>query len=323
MITQFKQNEPNKHHFLPVFYLKEWAGADGRIVQFSRPNPRDDRIKPLRRHPSAVGYIDRLYAAEGLPEKVANLFETAFTRPVDTEAAAAMRRLMRGKFDVDATPKEAIAWVKFLLSLMMRMPADIKRLKHYVKYDWFSDLPSLEAAFKRSGMKGNPQTREDYQKLLGSTFYEQAAMVALSGMIQTEVAIRAVGEMQWTVTNIYGDRQFLTSDRPLISSVGMNGPKAHMILPIGPNRVFIAAKTEAFRRQLLDRPPFDFITSVNQHVVNNATDYVYGSSGAALRFVQKHMGKLRELTFLERINERRMAQIAKPLSERDDLELVT
>ncbi|RRH92933.1 DUF4238 domain-containing protein [Mesorhizobium tamadayense] len=318
MTKEFKQNEPNKHHFLPVFYLKEWAGADGKIVQFSRPNLRDGLVKPLRRHPSAVGYIDRLYAAEGLPEKVSNLFETEFTRPVDTEAAAAMRRLMRGQFDVDATPKEVVAWIKFMLSLMMRMPADIKRLKHYVKHDWFSDRPSLEAIFKRSGMQGNPQTVEDYQRLLGPTFYERAAMVALSGMIQAEVAIRAVGDLQWTVTNVYGDREFLTSDRPLVASVAMNGPKAHMILPIGPHRVFLATKTEEFRRQLVDRPAWDFVTSVNKHVVNNATDYIYGSNGAALRFVQKHMGKLREQTFLERINDRRMAEIAKPLSERDD-----
>lgn len=44
-------------------------------------------------------------------------------------------------------------------------------------------------------------------------------------------------------------------------------------------------------------------------------------NGAALRFVQKHMSKLREETFLERINRRRMAEIAKPVSERADLSL--
>ncbi|ANN61929.1 hypothetical protein A9174_33925 (plasmid) [Mesorhizobium loti NZP2037] len=321
MTKKFKQNEPNKHHFLPVFYLKEWAGADGRIVQFSRPNPNDKRIKPLRRHPSAVGYINRLYAVEGLPEKVANLFETEFTRPVDTEAAAAMQRLMMGRFDADATPKEAVAWIKYLLSLMMRMPADIKRLKHYVKHNWFSDLPSLQAAFTRSGMTGNPQTVEDYQKLLGPTFHERAAMVALSGMMQVDAAIKAIGQLQWTVSNVYGEREFLTSDRPLIASVGMNGPKAHIILPIGPHRVFVATKTEGFRRNLVDKQPWDFVTTVNKHIVNNATDYVYGSNGAALRFVQKHMGEGREETFLERINKRRMAEIAKPVSERTDLDL--
>ncbi|MBZ9920182.1 DUF4238 domain-containing protein [Mesorhizobium sp. BR1-1-12] len=321
MTKEFKQNEPNKHHFLPVFYLKGWAGADGRIVQFSKPNPYDERVKLLRRHPSAVGYIKRLYAVEGLPERVANLFETEFTRPVDTDAAVAMQRLMTGRFDTEATQTEAVAWIKFLLSLMMRMPADIKRLKHYVKYDWFSDLPSLQAAFKKSGMEGNPRTVEDYQKLLGPTFHERVAMVALSGMMQVETAIRAIGHLQWTVHNIDGAREFLTSDRPLIASVGISGPKAHIILPIGPHRVFVATKTEEFRRQLVEKQPWDFVMTVNTYVVNNATDYVYGSNGAALRFVQKHMGKLREETFLERINRRRMAEIAKPVSERTDLNL--
>ena len=26
-----------KHHYLPVFYLKQWAGKDGRLCEFSRP----------------------------------------------------------------------------------------------------------------------------------------------------------------------------------------------------------------------------------------------------------------------------------------------
>ena len=31
------KNEGDKHHYLPVFYLKSWTGADGRLCEFSRP----------------------------------------------------------------------------------------------------------------------------------------------------------------------------------------------------------------------------------------------------------------------------------------------
>ena len=27
-----------KHHYLPVFYLKQWAGPDRRLCEFSRPH---------------------------------------------------------------------------------------------------------------------------------------------------------------------------------------------------------------------------------------------------------------------------------------------
>jgi uncharacterized protein DUF4238 len=39
--------EGEKHHYIPVFYLKQWAGADGRLCQYSRPY---NRVKPKRVH---------------------------------------------------------------------------------------------------------------------------------------------------------------------------------------------------------------------------------------------------------------------------------
>ncbi|MDR7141835.1 DUF4238 domain-containing protein [Rhizobium sp. BE258] len=56
-------NDPMKHHFLPVFYLKNWRGEDGRLVQFSRPY--GTKVKALRKHPDATGFIKKLYAIEG------------------------------------------------------------------------------------------------------------------------------------------------------------------------------------------------------------------------------------------------------------------
>jgi hypothetical protein len=33
----------DKHHFIPVFYTKEWGGPDGRVCEYSRPY---DVVKP-------------------------------------------------------------------------------------------------------------------------------------------------------------------------------------------------------------------------------------------------------------------------------------
>ena len=60
----FVASASEKHHYLPVFYLKEWAGPDGRICEYSRPY---DVVKPKRVHPGGTGYVRGLYAIEGLP----------------------------------------------------------------------------------------------------------------------------------------------------------------------------------------------------------------------------------------------------------------
>src|SRR5580692_1218431 len=44
----------DKHHYIPVFYSKEWAGPDGRLCEYSRPY---DVVKPKRVHPDGTGYV--------------------------------------------------------------------------------------------------------------------------------------------------------------------------------------------------------------------------------------------------------------------------
>ncbi len=31
-------NEPDKHHYLPVFYLSRWSQPDGKVIRYYRPH---------------------------------------------------------------------------------------------------------------------------------------------------------------------------------------------------------------------------------------------------------------------------------------------
>jgi hypothetical protein len=39
-----------KHHYIPEFYLKQWAGSDGRLCEFNRPHKK---VVAQMKHPSA------------------------------------------------------------------------------------------------------------------------------------------------------------------------------------------------------------------------------------------------------------------------------
>lgn len=82
-------NEPKKHHFLPVFYLRQWANADRRLVEFKKPF--GNTVVPRRGHPQSMGWIDRLYALDGVKGASAQKFETTFLSPVDSRAAEALK----------------------------------------------------------------------------------------------------------------------------------------------------------------------------------------------------------------------------------------
>jgi hypothetical protein len=57
-----------KHHYIPVFYLKQWAGPDGKVVAFRRPH--GDRVVATQKPPTHTGYDRGLYWMDGGSERL-------------------------------------------------------------------------------------------------------------------------------------------------------------------------------------------------------------------------------------------------------------
>jgi hypothetical protein len=123
--------EAEKHHYLPVFYLKQWAGADGRLCQFSRPY---DRVKPKRTHPDGTGYVRGLYAIEDIDPEVINAIETKFLKPADGLAADALQDLLNDRPFRRPAPMRT-SWSRFVLSLMIRYPEAVAEMKRQLLSD--------------------------------------------------------------------------------------------------------------------------------------------------------------------------------------------
>lgn len=73
-------SNPNDHHYLPVFYLKRWTGADSRLVRFHRPYREVVASRPT---PKSTGYEKDLYSLDGFQDGERQIIETEFFRPVD------------------------------------------------------------------------------------------------------------------------------------------------------------------------------------------------------------------------------------------------
>jgi hypothetical protein len=83
-----KEPKGQKHHYIPVFYLRQWMGARQTVCEFSRPY---DRVKTRFPHPDGTGYVRGLYAIDDLDANVANAIEDMFLKPSDGMAAEALR----------------------------------------------------------------------------------------------------------------------------------------------------------------------------------------------------------------------------------------
>jgi hypothetical protein len=62
-----------KHHYIPKFYLKQWAGPDGRICEFSRPHKE---VKPRMVFPDGTGYERGLYTFPELAPQNSGFYRT-------------------------------------------------------------------------------------------------------------------------------------------------------------------------------------------------------------------------------------------------------
>ncbi|RWF79007.1 MAG: DUF4238 domain-containing protein [Mesorhizobium sp.] len=123
-----------KHHYIPVFYLKRWAGTDGRLCEFSRPydqfsRPYDHRVKPRMTHPAGTGYEENLYSMQGFEPALAQQIEERFFKFTNSLAADALERLVTRGSRRRMAQELRSAWSRFIISLLLRTPPDIQALR--------------------------------------------------------------------------------------------------------------------------------------------------------------------------------------------------
>ena len=123
-------SEPRDHHFIPVFYLKQWTNQDCKLIEYSKPYAGKIVAKPVG--PKATGFQTDLYSFPHCPPKLAQYLEAAFLKRADMEASIALRKLLSGNTD-PWTPTLRSAWSRFVINFIIRHPhpfAEIKAITH-------------------------------------------------------------------------------------------------------------------------------------------------------------------------------------------------
>jgi len=218
---------PKKHHFLPVFYLKQWTGETDTLVEFSRPY--GNVVKPRRVHPAATGYINRLYAIDGLPDDAAQKIETEFLSPIDSRAAEAQKLLLS---EQSLTSAQRHAWAQFIATLMLRMPDDILTFKASLKDLYESIIPTLEALYDRIRRTSDDQFDQVSNEIIASA--PQEAMLKLPEIMSNKRIIDGILKMKWFVLYVR-NYDFITSDRPVIFDPPFNSSQGWLACPISPS----------------------------------------------------------------------------------------
>jgi hypothetical protein len=268
-----------KHHYIPIFYLKQWTGADHRLCEYSRPY---DLVKPRRCFPSQSGFEYGLYTLSTYPNTVADIVERKLFQATDDWASRALRLLLDNNIDaLDASLRSG--WARFIISLMRRTPEAVKDLADKLRTS-LSEIDELRA------LPGDPKKEQRDQMLQG--LVEQRQALLLQELLNSDLVGGRLVNMRWAVVRFDRVRYpLLTSDRPFVMTNGIGHADSHIAVPISPDQCFVAVASMDVERQLKAIPAEKFMLILNDKMVRQARKFVYGVDDTQLRFVANRFGK--------------------------------
>ena len=280
------ENRPNKHHYLPEFYLRYWCLDDNKLCQFSQPYQKQTKAK--RVYPAETGFQRRLYTLREFPGKLAHQIESEFFASVDSEAAVALRVMHSGSLRF--TARQRSAWTRFIVSLLLRMPEDIEKLREEAARR-FSDVSQEdEEKYTAQRSESDPETLSELLAEIPADEFDTSVFTTLLEMIDNSRVGNHINNMTWMLKD-FGDvkHRFLTSDRPIVTTNGLDNERGHIAVPIGPKLLFVAVNTKKMVGEIRSSDPKLVMSDINDQVARHSVKYVYSSSDREFRFVEKRL----------------------------------
>jgi hypothetical protein len=282
---------PRRHHYIPVFYLKQWANtADKRLCEHKLIPGRG--VKPRRTSANGTGYQTDLYRVEGIPEVIAHDFERKFMRLVDTDASRALEKIISGHTD-DWSGNLRSGWTRFILSLFFRNPEAVTTIKNHIIQMWDVSIEALEDEYSSQPRENRSASFKEYLAKSAPYAAQIAAANFLAEVIDNQNIGPVIFNMNWSRIDLSKSSiQLLTSDRPLDMPLGLREPKTYIALSVSPRVLFIATHDLGIAQTIRAANPNEIVRKNNKRVIEQARKFVWGTTDSQLTFIQRNFGKL-------------------------------
>lgn len=281
-------SEPIHHHYLPVFYLKQWARFDGRIVRYHRPH-RSVVCSAIA--PSHTAYEPHLYALDGYPAADRQRIEKEYMGRLVDEPASRAIQVLHERNRSKLTPDLRSAWTRFAMSLRLRNPDTVKEIQKDARAELSRQLqkqPEEYAAVKRDS---DPATLLEWAEQNATFLLENMGKLMLPTLIDNEKIGQAIFEMDWWVIDFSsGAVSLVTSDRPFVMTTPLKEERCVIALPIGPRHAFFAARHARLITRTLEKKGITGLAkALNESIVVQAARHVYGQDESHMRFVERRL----------------------------------
>jgi hypothetical protein len=280
-------SEPDKHHYLPVFYLSRWSQSDGKVIRYYRPH---QAIVASPIAPKNTGFEHGLYRLEGYVPEAQNTIEKNFMAPVVDDPASRALDILIKRDNSSLTPGHRMAWTRFLMSLHVRNPGKMEQINNKADHRLRQSLLTNPEEYEAVLGADDPPTLVEWVEQKAPEIWSNFGKEILPDIIMHPPTVDAIIRMHWWTIGIEdGFPDLLTCDRPVYMSHGVMDERCFIALPLSPQFVFIATRTQSTFDRVMS-PGIKAVTKlINETMVMQAEKYVYGAHDRHLRFVENRL----------------------------------
>jgi hypothetical protein len=284
---------PRDHHFIPAFFLGQWTGPGGKLIEFSL---KQNKLiaKPIG--PKATGYQSDLYTFPELPVEQAQFIEQKFFDYADRTAAEALGLVLANAPFSSWSVELRSAWSRFVVALHFRHPDAMPELRVAAQSIWDGSGVKSQQQYELTRKPEDPPTFDEYLAQKDPLAHVKARVNLIIKTFDNDILGHHLNNMFWAVLDLTGAQHpFLLSDRPVIFS-NLREPHGYASLPVTPRKLFLALNDkrtfEGFRQMRRD----EIVRRTNKICVRRARKFVWANDTTQERFVKNNMSRAMEPT---------------------------
>jgi hypothetical protein len=279
-------SHPINHHYLPVFYLRQWCDANGKVVRCYRPY-KDVVASPIA--PDNTGYEPRLYTLHGYPPEEAQVIETEFMGPHVDEPASRALKILLSREGSSMTEEMRVEWTRFLMAMRLRDPHSLAEhgtlARNLLRNELLADPQYLALRKETDPPNGYEWLEKEHPR-----FLDNIGKLFLARFINRGEIGDHIINMRWSTLDLTRSAvSLLTGDRPFIATHGLADARCVLAFPLSPRFLFIATNDRQPLQQLLAQSADRIAKAANANIVGQAIKHVYGNSGSHKGFVEKRL----------------------------------
>lgn len=279
-----------RNHFVPQFLLSAWSegASDGMFQEFRLDL---ENLPTYRRVPKATAYQDNLYALTKpiIAGMSKHAIETNLLKHIDNDAARVRAKMVHQGLK-GLSIAERNDWVRFLMSLRIRQPDMVNKLKIDSTQTLLQTLGNQPEQYQALAEEDDAPSLEEWVEHNFPGLIENCGLSFFRDFVVNEEIGTKLLHLRWWLWDFSDAKHdLLLADNPSIFTGSIDAPELIVALPISPTKAFLATRGDRTATMLRQQDIKTLAVRLNESSVHQARARIYARTATPKRFIMNRL----------------------------------